>query len=83
MILCLKEIINEEHPLFNKQWTKKNNSNQYEILLAISTLKQLSGLEVKISHSSELFLIQKVTQNYVRDRKKPRRQSKQMDHTLF
>lgn len=61
---------------------KKNNSNQYKILLGIITLKQLSGLEVKIPDSSELFLIQKVTQNYVRDRKKPRRQSKQMDHTL-
>lgn len=61
---------------------KKNNSNQYKILLGITTLKQLSGLEVKIPDSSELFLIQKVTQNYVRDRKKPRRQSKQMDHTL-
>lgn len=61
---------------------KKNNSNQYKILLGITTLKQLSGLEVKIPDSSELFLIQKVTQNYVRDMKKPRRQSKQMDHTL-
>lgn len=82
MILCLKEIFNEEHPLFNKQWTKKNNSNQCKMLLAITTLKQLSGLEVKISDSSELFLIWKVTQNYVRDREKPRRQSKGMDPTV-